>query len=419
VEAGAAPQAETTSSSITEGAGDQTQAPSTQENVNYESGSPYSGYGYDGSHSGQPDDSASTPESTPYQSGSGDPPSEGTTETSGGGDDDDGGGPVKSFLEHLEDLRWVIVKCATALFVGMLICLIGTNHLVSILKWPLSQAGKVHTSFISADPTHKVGLAVGTNLLFKFKTEATNIAGVSFTNPVVVLEFVPVQVGTQSFLTLQLTSNAVVAAQLDKGPGLVYIDPATPFMSSLHIAFYGGIVLVAPFLFFFLGQYIVPALRWKEKKYFLRAFGIGLGLFLLGVCFCYFWMAPVALRAAEQYSLWMGIDVPEWRAETYFSFLCKFMLGMGLGFEMPVVLLALVKIGILDYQKLAGFRRYMIVINLILGAVLTTPEVVTQLLMFVPLQLLYEVSIWIAWYWERREKKRAAAEAKAGGGEVE
>jgi sec-independent protein translocase protein TatC len=234
-----------------------------------------------------------------------------------------------------------------------------------------------------------------------------------------VLEFVPVQVGTQSFLTLQLTSNAVVAAQLDKGPGLVYIDPATPFMSSLHIAFYGGIVLVAPFLFFFLGQYIVPALRWKEKKYFLRAFGIGLGLFLLGVCFCYFWMAPVALRAAEQYSLWMGIDVPEWRAETYFSFLCKFMLGMGLGFEMPVVLLALVKIGILDYQKLAGFRRYMIVINLILGAVLTTPEVVTQLLMFVPLQLLYEVSIWIAWYWERREKKRAAAEAKAGGGEVE
>jgi sec-independent protein translocase protein TatC len=105
----------------------------------------------------------------------------------------------------------------------------------------------------------------------------------------------------------------------------------------------------------------------------------------------------------------MGVQMPEWRAETYFSFVTKFMLGMGLGFEMPVVLLALVKIGILDYRKLASFRRYMIVVNLVLGALLTTPEVLTQVLMFVPLQILYEASVWIAWYWERKEKKKAAA----------
>ena len=79
---------------------------------------------------------------------------------------------------------------------------------------------------------------------------------------------------------------------------------------------------------------------------------------------------------------------------------------MGLGFEMPVVILVLVKIGILNYQMLSKARRYMIVINLILGALLTTPEVLTQVIMFVPLQLLYEISIWIAWYWERSERKR-------------
>ena len=81
------------------------------------------------------------------------------------------------------------------------------------------------------------------------------------------------------------------------------------------------------------------------------------------------------------------------------------MLGMGLGFELPVVLLALVKIGILDYQRLKAARRYMIVINLVLGALLTTPEVFTQVVMAVVLQLLYEVSVLIAWYWERQEKK--------------
>jgi hypothetical protein len=81
-----------------------------------------------------------------------------------------------------------------------------------------------------------------------------------------------------------------------------------------------------------------------------------------------------ALKFAEWWAVWMGVKVPEWRAETYFSFVTKFLLGMGLGFELPVVLLALVKIGVLDYQKLTALRRYMIVINLVLGALLTTPE---------------------------------------------
>ena len=89
------------------------------------------------------------------------------------------------------------------------------------------------------------------------------------------------------------------------------------------------------------------------------------------------------------------------------------MLGMGLGFEMPVVILTLVKIGVLNYSMLAKGRKYMIVINLILGGLLTTPEVITQVIMFLPLQTLYEISIWIAWYWERQDKKREAAAAEA------
>ena len=70
------------------------------------------------------------------------------------------------------------------------------------------------------------------------------------------------------------------------------------------------------------------------------------------------------------------------------------------------ILLALVKIGILDYQKLTALRRYMIVINLILGALLTTPEPFTQVVMAVVLQVLFEISVWVAWYWERRDRKR-------------
>jgi sec-independent protein translocase protein TatC len=84
---------------------------------------------------------------------------------------------------------------------------------------------------------------------------------------------------------------------------------------------------------------------------------------------------------------------------------------MGLGFELPVVLLALVKIGVLDYRKLTALRRYMIVINLILGALLTTPEPFTQLVMAVVLQLLFEVSVWVAWYWDQPDRPKARLRA--------
>jgi sec-independent protein translocase protein TatC len=188
---------------------------------------------------------------------------------------------------------------------------------------------------------------------------------------------------------------------------LVYFDPSAPFLSSLHLAFYGGILFSSPFIFYFLAQFILPALKIREKKYVLRACGVGVGLFFGGVSFCYFFVMARALKFAEWWALWMGVRVPEWRAETYFSFVTKFMLGMGLGFELPVVMLALVKIGILDYRKLAAMRRYMIVINLILGALLTTPEVFTQVVMAIVLQVLFEISVWIAWYWDQEDRARA------------
>ena len=83
------------------------------------------------------------------------------------------------------------------------------------------------------------------------------------------------------------------------------------------------------------------------------------------------------------------------------------MFGVGLGFAMPVALAALVTLGVFDYRKLVGMRRYVIVLNLILGALMTTPEVVAQLLMFIPLQLVYELGVCLAWHSRRKETKPA------------
>src|SRR5207249_7061732 len=218
-------------------------------------------------------------------------------------------------------------------------------------------------------------------------------------------------------VSLRVDKNPPLEELLASGTDLVYLDPSAPFLSSLHLAFFAGILLAAPFIIYFVGEFVLPALKIKEKKYLLRAFAVGVGLFAAGVCFCYFIIMPRALKFAELFAIWMGGKVPEWRAETYFGFVTKFMLGMGLGFELPVVLLALVKIGILEYKKLSAMRRYMIVINLILGALLTTPEVFTQIMMAVHLQVLYEISVWIAWHWDRKEKKRQRSEERRVGKE--
>jgi sec-independent protein translocase protein TatC len=316
------------------------------------------------------------------------------------------GGPVKSFLDHLEDLRWVLIKIVVGVSLGMLVCLIAANWVLAVVKWPLERADRYRI------PTgQRLALLIETNVIANVAL-ATNIFGeVGLSNRAhSTFQLVPKLVGNDYVVTLQpVTNQALLAATSSRGTVLRNLSPVGGFWVAFQVALYGGIVLTAPYIIYVLGQFIVPALKYKEKKYVLRGFVVGTGLFLTGVAFCYFALMPMALRASFQYSEWLGFSADEWRAEDYISFVCKFMLGMGIGFELPVVVLTLVKIGVVNHAKLKALRRYMIVVNLVLGALLTTPEVVTQVLMFIPLQGLYELSVWIAGYWEKDEKQKKRA----------
>ncbi|HEV2207532.1 MAG TPA: twin-arginine translocase subunit TatC [Verrucomicrobiae bacterium] len=321
------------------------------------------------------------------------------------------GGPVKSFLEHLEDLRWVLIKSATALAVGLLVCLIGANYVVDVLKLPLNHA------WFSYPGTNQVVTAYfGTNKFGPFPLSPGDQQRFQLgTNRFIAVHVEPALIGTNHVLTWNVDSDPALVENAQRLKAeLINLSPAEGFLVAFQVAFYGGIVLASPFIFYFVAAFIFPALKMKERFYIYRGLGFGFGLFLLGVLFCYFALMPLALAASQRYSEWLGIGATQWKAADYISFVCKFMLGMGLGFEMPVVILTLVKIGVVDYQMLSKARKYMVVINLVLGAVLTTPEVVTQLIMFLPLQGLFEISLWIAWYWEKKEKKRVAAAEAAG-----
>ena len=317
------------------------------------------------------------------------------------------GGPVKSFLEHLEDLRWVLIKIASATGVAMLLCLIAGNYVVEIVERPLKNAklrfpGNVQT----------VAFFFGGSKLGSFQIDTNKQSVFPFSSRhYVPVQIEPVTIGTNQVLGFRVDTNSAAEASQKLQVEIINISPTSAFFVAVQVAIYGGLALASPFIFYVISQFVFPALKMREKKYVYRGLGAGFLLFATGVCFCYFVLMPVALAASVQYSQWLGFSANQWRAEDYIGFVCKFMLGMGLGFELPVVILTLVKIGVLNYGILSKARRYMIVINLILGALLTTPEVITQILMALPLQLLYEISVWITWYWERRDRKRAEQEA--------
>ena len=349
---------------------------------------------------------------------------------SGGGDDgddtmpelddngDEFGGPVKSFLEHMEDLRWVLIRCVAALGVAMVACLAGADNLVEMLAQPLGQA-KDHLTEHRADELSEQGkdeihvrltqeevfrIPVETNLL----TEAYKL--LDLTNNVTSFNLVPAVENGKLQLLLQPNTNALT--EKDKpaqaGPELKSMGPLSGFMVALQMAFYGGIMASSPMILFFVGQFTFPALRNKEKKYLKRAVFIGTILFCCGASFCYFLLMQIALSTSAMFANWLNFGADLWRAEDYISFVCKFMLGMGIAFELPVLILLLVRIGVLDYKKLSKFRIYWVVINLVLASVLTPPDIVTQVLMALPMQLFYECSILIAWIWYRRDRKKEA-----------
>lgn len=313
------------------------------------------------------------------------------------------GGPVKSFLEHLEDLRWTLIKVSATLAVAMILCLIGGNHLVHFLTYPLRHI----TQLRAANPTETVVVHWGTNVVAQFSR--TNLAAVlpDFQTNAAAIRIVPKRIGNEVVLSLQPEEIPFDAPGRD-AVLLKNYSPVSAFMVAMKLALYGGLVLSLPLILYFVGQFVLPAMRVKEREFMLRALGFGAVLFVLGMAFCYFILMQVALAATVEFSTWLGFSADEWRAEDYISFVVISMLVMGLSFELPIVLLGLVKIGVLSYQTLSKYRPYWVVAALVICAFLTpSGDPFTMLLMALPLHVLYEISTGIAWYWQWRDTRRA------------
>src|SRR5436309_2880806 len=241
----------------------------------------------------------------------------------------------KPFLEHLEDLRWMIMKMALTLIVTMILCFAFRTTLVHVMQAPLR----------AVDP----------------------------------------QVG--ALKALGITDSFVI---------------------SFHLAFYAGIVISFPLLLYFLAEFVLPALTAVEKRFLFPAIGVSFALFLVGVLISYFWLLPKTILFFFRDTEHLGW-APTWTVQQYYSFVTRFTIGFGLAFELPVVVLALVRFGLITYRFMARTRPYAVVLIFVLATIITpTPDILTLIAMALPMCLLYESCIWIAWLMERRASKRIA-----------
>ncbi len=322
--------------------------------------------------------------------------------------EEEGGGPVKTFIEHLEDLRWTLIKCAVAYAVSFILCLSGANYITGFLKWPLEQAmNKRVTS------NHSITYLVGTNVIGREPTLGSSLPGVP-TNASSVYRLTPVQIGTNWVAAFQIDTNPPVSALRQSTVELKNFGPISAFNIVMQIALYGGLTVAAPFLLLFIGQFVLPALHVPEKKFLYKVAGWASFLFLLGVTLCYLIFLIICLSTTVSFSNWLGFGSDQWQAEQYISFVLWFMVGMGVAFQLPLVLLTLVKIGILDAAKLSSFRMYWVVIGMVIAAFITPDgNPINMVILFLPLEILYEITVIVAWYWDRKAK-RMAAEADSG-----
>ena len=186
------------------------------------------------------------------------------------------------------------------------------------------------------------------------------------------------------------------------------LGPAETFTLTMKLAFFAGIVLAFPLLLWYLADFIIPGLTQKERKLVLPSVLVGFVLFLSGVCFAYFIVAPRALRFFYEYSLRLGV-ISDWRIGYFVSFVTQFTLIFGLCFELPVVVMALVKLGILSYTSMSRTRTYAVMAIFVAAAIITpTTDALTLFLMAGPMLVLYELCIWLAWIIEKRDRKREA-----------
>jgi sec-independent protein translocase protein TatC len=187
---------------------------------------------------------------------------------------------------------------------------------------------------------------------------------------------------------------APLVAHLPAGTTLIATSVISPFLVPLKILLMAAFLLALPVVLYQVWAFVAPGLYSHEKKLVLPLVISSTLLFFLGVAFCYFFVFGQVFTFIQSFAPKSITAAPD--IEAYLSFVLTMFLAFGMAFEVPIVVIVLARMNIFSIEKLKSFRSYFVVLAFIVAAIVTPPDVVSQLALAIPMCLLYEVGIWAA-----------------------
>ena len=187
---------------------------------------------------------------------------------------------------------------------------------------------------------------------------------------------------------------APLVAHLPAGTTLIATNVISPFLVPLKITLMAAFMLALPVVLYQVWAFVAPGLYTHEKKLVMPLVVSSTLLFLLGVAFCYFFVFGQVFKFIQSFAPKSITAAPD--IEAYLGFVLSMFIAFGAAFEVPVVVVVLARMGIVSIEKLKGFRAYFIVVAFIIAAVVTPPDVISQLALAIPMCILYEIGIWAA-----------------------
>jgi sec-independent protein translocase protein TatC len=187
---------------------------------------------------------------------------------------------------------------------------------------------------------------------------------------------------------------APLVAQLPAGATLIATSVISPFLVPLKIMLMTAFLMALPVVLYQAWAFIAPGLYSHEKKLVMPLVVSSTLLFLVGVAFCYFFVFGQVFKFIQSFAPKSITAAPD--IEAYLSFVISMFIAFGLAFEVPIVVIVLARMNVVTIDKLKDFRSYFIVLAFIIAAIVTPPDVVSQLALAIPMCILYEIGIWAA-----------------------
>lgn len=203
---------------------------------------------------------------------------------------------------------------------------------------------------------------------------------------------------------------APLVATLPKGATLIATNVISPFIVPLKITLLAAFMLALPIVLYQLWAFVAPGLYSHEKRLVLPLVVSSTLLFFAGVAFCYFFVFGQVFAFIQGFAPKSITAAPD--IEAYLGFVLTMFIAFGAAFEVPIAVIVLARMGIVSIEKLKAFRGYFIVLAFIIAAVITPPDVVSQLALAIPMCLLYELGIWAAQLFIKHTKAPDAEEQK-------